>query len=307
MAGFEKIENDLYGSIYGFPRRGNGYELWNKIKSNDEILKEAIEVRKDKFGERDLVKGLTICDCMLVDYKNVNQEIYNNLVNLIYSNTDIARIVLDGYGNGGYSYLLMTLWNHDLKLTPAQKEFAISEAMNKNGTIKDKLEQEQFEKELEERGYTDQLTAILELGGSKNPVGVKTGSLFMRRLLKGITNEQAHGTLPFDIRYQILRNPNFTIEEKKKLVYDFFEADDEYDELLEQWEWDIINSFSNSEGEQLDISELFYYSYNELLDFYGNKETTDTVWSEIKFCRTMHILRPQQWEKEFNIQKRISK
>lgn len=304
MTEFEKIENDLYAATYGIPRVGDADCIWDSIRTDDKLLSEAIKVKKSKFG-MDIVKGLAICDWMLWNYNNVNQEIYNSLVNLIYSNTDVARIVLDGYGNGGYSYLLMTLWNHDLKLTPEQKEFAISEAMNKNGTVKDEMEQEQFEKELEERGYNDQLTAILELGGNKNPVGVKTGSLFMRRLLKGISNEQAHGTLPFDIRYQILRNPNFTIEEKKKLVYDFFADDEEYDELLEQWQWDIINSFSNSESEQLDITELFYYSYQELLSFYGNKETTNIVWSEINFCRTMHVLRPQQFEKEFVKQKTI--
>lgn len=307
MTEFEKLDNDLYGSIYGIPRKGNCEEIWNNIKSNDEILREAIEVRKDKFGERDLVKGLTICDCMLNDYKNVNQEIYQNLVRLIYSNYDIARIVLDGASNGGYSYLLMTLWNHSLKLTDEQKQFAVNEAMNKMGTVKDKKEQEQFEKELEERGYTDTLTAILDFGGNKTPVGLKTGSVFFNRLIRSTSDELAHGTLPFDIRYYILSNPNWTIEEKRKLVYDFFEDDDEYDELLEQWQWGIINSYSNSESDQLDISELFYYSYNELLNFYGDKEITDRVWAEIKFCRTMHVLRPQQWEKEFDIQKRIIK
>lgn len=305
MTELRKIDNELYRSLYGIPKVGDAEAIWNSIKTNDEILKEAIQIEKDKFGERDLVKGLTICDCMLVDYKNVNQEIYQQLVNIIYLNTDIARIVLDGYSNGGYSFLLMTLWNHDLKLTEEQKDFAVSEAMAKSGTIKDKLEEEQFEKELEERGYTDKLTAILELGGNKNPVGVKTGSLFMRRLLKGTSDANAHGTLPFDIRYEILRNPNFTIAEKKKLVYDFFVDDEDYDEQLEQWEWDIINSFSNSESEQLDITELFYYSYQELLDFYGNKEMTDRVWNEIRFCRTMHLLRPQQWEIDIPVQKRI--
>lgn len=41
---------------------------------------------------------------MLLDYENVDSNIYQNLINTIYSNTDIARIVLDGASNGGNSF-----------------------------------------------------------------------------------------------------------------------------------------------------------------------------------------------------------
>ena len=43
------------------------------------------------------------------------------MIENIYSNTDIARIVVDGYANGGFSFLLMSLWNHNLKLTEEQQ------------------------------------------------------------------------------------------------------------------------------------------------------------------------------------------
>ena len=64
------------------------------------------------------------------------EEVYDKLVKSIYNNKDIARIVLDGYSNGGFSFLLMSLWNPTLKLTEEQKQFAVSEAMNKIGTVK---------------------------------------------------------------------------------------------------------------------------------------------------------------------------
>ena len=68
---------------------------------------------------------------MLRDYQNVDEIAYNNLIKTIYTNTDIARIVINGASNGGYSFLLMSLWNENIKLTKQQKSFAVKEAMNK--------------------------------------------------------------------------------------------------------------------------------------------------------------------------------
>ena len=104
-----------------------GIELWNSIKEDKELLKEAIKVTKNKWKE-DTVCGPTICDMLLVDFQNVDPDIYQELINTIYSNPRIARICLDSDRND--SFLLMSLWNFDLELTKEQKEFAVSEAMN---------------------------------------------------------------------------------------------------------------------------------------------------------------------------------
>lgn len=309
MQNFRQIEDELYISIYGIPKKGDSNQIWNSIKFNDEILAEAIGVEKDKFGQRDLVKGLAICDCMLIDYESVNQEIYQKLVNLIYSNTDIARIVLDGASNGGYSYLLMTLWNPNLKLTEEQKQFAVSEAMNQLGTTKYEQRQEEFSKKLDDMGITDDEVIMVEMDEcGLQPCGRKTANEYMNFMFSTLSDTQAHGTSPFDIRYQILRNSNWTLEEKQKLVYDFWTDDETYDEYLEQWEWGIINDEANYKGEslpQLDKAELYEYTYQTLLDFYGDELTTDNIWNEINFCRTMHLLRPQKWEIDEPYQKVI--
>lgn len=264
MKNVREIDNELYNSIYGLPRKGNVISIWNNIKKDDELLMDAISIEKDKFGERDIVRGITICDYMLLNYQDVKQEIYQKLIDTIYSNPDVARIVLDGPSNGGYSYLLMTLWNNDLVLTEEQKKFAVNEAMNKIVTIKYQKE-ELFSNKLDEIG----------------------------------SDTQAHGVLPFDIRYYILRNSNWTVLEKAKLVYDFFEDSKNYDEVLEQWEWDIINDPANCKDNDLprfDKCELYYYTYDQLLEIYISKEVTDKIWAEIEFCKLMHALRPQQWE-----------
>ena len=246
---------------------------------------------------------------MLIDYESVNQEIYQKLVNLIYSNTDIARIVLDGASNGGYSYLLMTLWNPNLKLTEEQKQFAVSEAMNKLGTTKYEQRQEEFSKKLDDMGITDDEVIMVEMDEcGLQPCGRKTANEYMNFMFSTLSDTQAHGTSPFDIRYQILRNSNWTLEEKQKLVYDFWTDDETYDEYLEQWEWGIINDEANYKGEslsQLDKAELYEYTYQTLLDFYGDELTTDNIWNEINFCRTMHLLRPQKWEIDEPYQKVI--
>lgn len=308
MKNIRKIDNELYAALYGVPIRGDATLIWDSIKNNDELLAESIKMEKDKFGERDLVKGLTICDSILIDYKNINKEIYEKLVDLIYSNKDIARIVVDGYGNGGYSFLLMSLWNHELVLTDEQKAFAVSEAMNKIGTTYWKKKKEEFSNELDSCGINNDDTVVLEFGGSKNPIGAKAGMEHLHYTFASLSDSQAHGYGEFDIRYWILRNPNWTVEEKKRLVYDFYEDSEEYDECLEQWEWAIVNDPANYKGDSfpyLDKCELYYYVYDQLLNFYCSKEITDKIWEELEFCRLMHSLRPQQWELEHSSVKRI--
>src|SRR5574344_1136397 len=134
MKEFAKIDDMLYKAEYIKHDLKETLEIWDKIRNNKLLLEWAIKLTKDKFGQRDLVNGLSICDLMLVDYENVDKDVYNELIKLIYSNEQIARIVLDGASNGGDSFLLMSLWNHELKLTNEQKEFAEKEAMLKIGT-----------------------------------------------------------------------------------------------------------------------------------------------------------------------------
>lgn len=43
--------------------------------------------------------------------------------------------------------------------------------------------------------------------------------------MQGLSKTQAHGTNEYDIRYHILKNPNFE-NEFNTLVYDFYESDE---------------------------------------------------------------------------------
>ena len=239
---------------------------------------------------------------MLINYDNVDSESYNELIELIYSNKLVARTVLNGYNNGGNSYLLMSLWNPNLKLNEEQKAFAVDEAMNKTGTIRYENAMNEYSKKLDEKGITDEQTMHTEFSGSTYLVGAKTGTMYLANLFNSLSGTQAHGSGDFDIRYWILRNQNWSLEEKQKLIIDFWSNDEEYDETLEQWEWGIVNDHANYKGYLLplfDKDEMYEYSYDELLKLYGDKQTTDRIWEEIQFCKQMHQLRPQQWEREF--------
>ena len=302
MEDFRNIDDKLYYAKYCDGKVGNTEKIWRSIKNNRELLEWAIKPTKDKFGERDLVNGLAICEDILVDFNNVDNEVYQKLVDLIYFNKQIARIVLDGYSNGGYSYLLMTLWNPNLKLTEDQKAFAVDEAMNKIGTTRYENAMNEYSKELEGKGITDEQTMYTGFGGSINPVGAKTGNMYMAGLFSSLSDTQAHGSGDFDIRYWILRNPNWSFEEKQKLIMDFWADDEDYDETLEQWECGIVNYHANYKGTPIPLferDELYECSYGALLKFYGDKETTDRIWEEIQFCKQMHQLRPQKWELKF--------
>lgn len=295
MVDIEKLDDELYRSRYGRPRVGDYNEIWERIKSNPEVLQEAVQVRRDKFDQYDTVKGLAICDAMLRDYKSVDEASYNNLINSIYTNPDIARIVLEGASNGGCSFLLMSLCNPKLKLTEEQKAFAVNEAMNKIGTIRWQQREKDFSKRLDDIGVSDDDTYFINIDGCINPIGQKSGSQYMNYMFSSLSKTQAHGVGEFDIRYHILRNPNWSLEEKQKLIMDFWCDDEAYDECLEQWEWGIVNGSDNSML-LLDKSDLYEYTYDMLKKFYGDKETTDRMWNEIQFCRQMHELRPMQWE-----------
>lgn len=124
----------------------------------------------------------------------------------------------------------------------------------------------------------------------------------MASVVYSLSDSQAHGTGAYDIRYWVLRNPNWSVEEKQKLIMDFLAGNEDYGDTLEDWEWGIVNDHAYYKGEplpQFDKCDMYEYSYDGLLKFYGDKDTIDEIWEEIIFCKQMHELRPQQWELSF--------
>ncbi len=277
MKKIDVLENELYGCIYTIPRLKNYDKIWSKISNDKEILKEAITITRDKFDENDTVVAPTICYSILFDYEQVDKEVYEDLVRSIYSNRDIARIVMDGASNGGNSFLLMTLWNQNLKLTEEQKAFAVDEAMNKIGTVRYQNNRDEYNKALKNKGISDKMT--INIPDTNIPIGLETYYMRINYLASLLSTTQAHGTGEFDIRFWILRNPNWSNLEKEKLVYDFWYDEEDFKTCLIEWESAIINdpvNFKDSEFlfETFDIYEC---TYQMLLEFYKDKETADRL------------------------------
>lgn len=236
MKDIKTIDSELYKAQYIEKDYEKTKKLWDQIKSDKELLKESIKVVKDKFNENDILKGLAIADRMLINYEEVDEEIYSELIKNIYSNTSVARIIVaNKYYNGNFSFLLMSLFNEKLKLTNEQKIFAVSEAFNDNGSI--------------------------------------------------------HGNGYFNIKYHILSNDNWTLEEKKRLVYAFY-SEEEFFDALDAWEWTIIDQVSTDKG--IYDKESIYDWTNEYLERYMDKELVNRIMKEIKFCKTMREIRTQK-------------
>ena len=70
----------------------------------------------------------------------------------------------------------------------------------------------------------------------------------------------------------------------------FWPDQSEFITFLEQWELDIVNANENyllSNFSSLDISKLFDYSYEYLIELYQNKTIADKIYAEITFCKEM--------------------
>lgn len=305
MIDLRKLDDQFFKLKYIDRNRVGTLDLWNEILEKSELLSEAVKVVKDKFGERDTLDALAIAEEMLLDYERAKESNFDaccELIKTIFSNRDVARTVLDGASNGGYSFLLVALAIDTLELTDEEKNFAVDEAMNKYGTSRWQRRKDEFERELRKKKITDVQTLRVDVcdNGEKIEVGVKSFLEYFHDFMGVTSTSQAHGMGAFDIRYAILRNPNWTLDEKRILAKEFWVDEDSYADTLEEWEWAIVNDPANSiENEILiDRTSLYWYSYLDLLEVFKDKGTTDRMYEEIQFCKGMHGIRPTKWEKD---------
>lgn len=224
--------------------------IWNKVKKDEQLLLLASDVVKDKFNERDMFASNCIVELMLRFPNQVNRGIYEEVVNKIYNNEDLSRIVLDGASNGGYSLLLYTLNNSKLKLTKEQKEFAYEEAMNQPYTKRTK-------------DYN---------------------------VIYSLSTKTCHGVFPYDIRYYILGNTNWSDEEKQELVKEFYSDEVQYANFVDQIENNIQNMYDEIDV-YVPIDELLYLDDNEIAKLVKDKKVRNAILSETRLVSKIKILR----------------
>jgi hypothetical protein len=93
MSEIERIDNELYKAIFIFRDVCMYDDIWKLIRRIPSFQKEAVQIKRDKFDERDTVTGIAIADTMLKNYKYADKEAYNKLIKSIYSNKDIVNVI----------------------------------------------------------------------------------------------------------------------------------------------------------------------------------------------------------------------
>ena len=266
----EQLDKQLYKYWYFVPRENEVKKIWDYILINPKLQKEAITIVKDT-NELNTVKAPTICHRMLMYYQNVNTEIYQELIQEIYSDIDIARTAVEGDKiSGGLSFLLLSLKNNSLKLTEAQKAYAVDEALNKGDSKRSQEQILAFKKELEKNNIND-----FQADPSKLTITEKMRLNLQYCMNKIALNSNIHGYTPFDIRYYILKNPNWTIEEKKSLIKEFWYSEEIFQDYLNAWEetvFDSIYTFTELCEDETTKEELLSLEYDQLLKLTHNKE-----------------------------------
>ena len=251
--------NEIDSYIYKIEYIDKNYkklkEIWNKVKKDEQLLLLASEVVRDKFNERDMFASNTIVELILRFPNQVNRGIYEEIVNKIYNNEDLSRIVLDGASNGGYSLLLYTLNNSKLKLTKEQKEFAYDEAMN--------------------QPYTERTKDY--------------------NVIYSLNTKTCHGIFPYDIRYYILSNSNWSDDEKQRLVREFYSNELQYASFIDQIENNIQNMY-DSVNVYVPIDELLYFDDNKIKELVKNKQVRNDIIEETKLVSKIKILRKPNFQ-----------
>lgn len=245
-----EIDGELYRIAYVNKDYKKLRELWLNIRKDEQLLWLASQVIKDKFDEKDIFASNCLVALTLDDYNHVNRGIYGDVVNKIYDSEDLARIVLDESTNGGYSFLLYTLDNNKLKLSDKQKAFAYNEAMNQPGTRR-----------------TEDYKSVYDL-----------------RL------NTCHGRYPYDIRYHILKNHNWSLEEKQIMVQDFYVDEQAYANLVNQVEIDIQELYAEA-MQVVPIDEIIYLSEEDIKNLVVNRNKRFEIMNETAFVKTLRKIR----------------
>lgn len=241
-----EIDREIYHIAYIDKNYKQLKELWLNIRKDEQLLWLASKVIKDKFDQKDVFASNCLVELILDDYNHVNRGIYEETVNKIYSSEDLARIVLNGASNRGYSFLLYTLDNYKLKLNDQQKNFAYNEAMSQPGTKRTKSYETVY--------Y----------------LSLKT----------------CHGIYPYDIRYHILKNPNWNLQEKESMVWDFYVDEKKYMEFVERVKNNIQSLYSEVH-QTVPLDEIIYLNDEDIKHLVPNKNKRIEIMKETELAKTL--------------------
>lgn len=255
----KEYDTKLYLALYGYPKAGNAQKIWEEISLEQGDKGLLREAIKPIMSKEGekMMQAPTICDCILKDFKKIDWTIYQELVDLIYTFPTVARTKAGGTFRKSNSAFLVQTLQNHDLILDEMQKFAA-------------------------------VTEALSMPGSVRPFNYETKKQDM---------SQIYGTTPFDIRYEILMNPNWTIEEKANLIYDFYEKDEDFDRAIHAWEEEIVNtsSFYSQKGFQAMHSKKSYdYSKEELAKYYPDENQKEDMIEKIRMYELFHQMRPQK-------------
>ncbi len=268
----EQYDNDLFYEKHLKNENIRVMTIWKKICKDNQILNKAMQIVKTK-DNRNFFFAPTIVEYMIRYYNYIDSEIYKKLIDLICSNTDLSRIS----NNNTNSFLLMILWNKDLTLNQKQKDFIVNELINRNLENKDDIYATFWDSFLSNNLYLR----------NKNEFNKIINRDIKETFYIPIQKDE-------DLRYYVLKSSQFSLDEKRILVYKIFKNDEDYKNAIIDWEYNIL-TFEESLlhlGESvLDMNDLYFSSLETIENKIG-KEKSKYLLNNISFVRLMHELRP---------------
>ena len=120
-------------------------------------------------------------------------------------------------------------------------------------------------------------------------------------------NYASHGFRTYDIRYWILKNPNWSYDEKQSLIKRFWPDPKEFDTFVETLEFNILNDDVNVDNEDFDFCQKYDYTLGELENMYGSREEAERIMAEIDFCRRLRIMMTPEGRKQATLVDHIFK
>lgn len=255
----QEYDTKLHLALYGYPKAGNVQRIWKELLLEKGDNRLLRQAIKPIMNKEGevMVQAPTICDYILKKSKEVDGAIYQELVDWIYTFPTIAR-------------------------TKAGEVFCKSNSSFLVQTLQN------HDLALDEMQKFVAVSEALSMPGSISSFDSETKKQDMSEI---------YGTTPFDIRYEILMNPNWTIEEKANLIYGFYQEDKDFDRAIHAWEEEIINtsSFYSQKGFQvMNLNKLYYYTEEEISKYYPDDEKRKNIKEEIRMYELFHQMRPQK-------------
>ncbi len=254
----EKVDYQLYESLFIDKDLEETKKLWVQICKNPVFLRESIEI--DAIANSPILsfRGPTICFMMLQYPESVPNEIYKKLVDLIIRRRDIVDNIwmYDNY----ISFLALLLENKDLKMTDYQRARIMDRVAGDFG----------FEENTTYVVYSD----LLEME-SPNVAHFAAGDLYIsvseyeyESFLNGEVKKTGAARKyrdQGDYRIRIMGNNNFTDIEKRS-VLELIDADEmEFKAFMKGL---IIQLVGNDRD--MTIEKLSMISVDELQSLYGD-------------------------------------